>query len=85
MALSFGSLSQTENIGIVLSNPKSDLNIKRINFGIGWNQTASFNERIFIASSNNENSLADVFLSKANGHLINDLDPFLEYLDFLTH
>ena len=43
--------SQTENIGIVLSNPKSDLNVKRINFGVGWNQTASFNERIFIAST----------------------------------
>ena len=76
--------SQTENIGIVLSNPKSDLNVKRINFGVGWNQTASFNERIFIASTNSENSLADVFLSRANGHLINDLDPFLEYLAFWT-
>ena len=64
------------NIGLVFSSPKGDSEWKRINFAIGWNQLANYNNNIRISGRNNTSSLADNILDVAQGHNINDLNAF---------
>ena len=64
------------NIGLVFSGPKGDSEWKRINFAIGWNQLANYNNNIRISRRNNTSSLADNILDVAQGHNINDLNAF---------
>ena len=64
------------NFGVVLSNPKLDSEWKRINFAIGWNQLANYNNNIRVTGRNNTSSLADNILDVSQGHNINDLNVF---------
>jgi len=64
------------NIGLVFSSPKANSEWTRINFAIGWNQLANYNNNIHISGRNNTSSLADNILDVAQGHNINDLNAF---------
>ena len=72
------------NFGFIFSNPKSDNNWKRINFGIGANQLANYDKNIYINTLNNTSSLADNLLSVAQGSTINELDVFFGSPAFWT-
>jgi hypothetical protein len=72
------------NIGLVLSYAKDDPDWKRINFGIGWNQIANYNKNIYIFNENTSSSLADNFLSIAQGNQINELNSFFASPAFWT-
>jgi len=47
-----------------------------LNFGFGVNRIANFNNRFLIEGNNLENSLITDYLSRANGKLIDELNPF---------
>lgn len=72
------------NFGFIFSNPKSNNNWKRINFGIGTNQLANYDKNIYINTLNNTSSLADNLLSVAQGNTINELDVFFGSPAFWT-
>jgi len=72
------------NIGLVLSYAKDDPDWKRVNFGIGWNQLADYNKNIYIYNQNQTSSLADNFLSIAQGNTINNLNSFFAAPAFWT-
>ena len=61
------------SLGIIFSSPQKDTDWKRINFGIGWNQLASFDKTINIKGVNSQNSIVDRILTMTNGTLISDL------------
>ena len=64
------------NIGLVFSSPQENSEWKRINFAIGWNQLANYNNNLRILGRNNTSSLADNILDVAQGNNINDLNAF---------
>jgi len=64
------------NFGYISSNTRDDDDWKRLNFGIGYNQLANYDKNIYINSLNNTSSLADNFISLAQGNTINQLDAF---------
>jgi len=64
------------NLGLVLSTSKKDNDWKRINIGLGWNQLANYDQYIYIDGYNNKSSIADNFLSEAQGNKIDDLNAF---------
>ena len=64
------------NIGLVFSSPKGDSEWKRINFSIGWNQLANYDNNMRVLGRNNTSSLADNILDVAQGHNINNLNAF---------
>jgi hypothetical protein len=72
----YGTGLKIANIGLVFSSPKGDSEWKRINFAIGWNQLANYNNNIRISGRNNTSSLADNILDVAQGHNIDDLNAF---------
>jgi len=47
-----------------------------INFGFGLNRCADFNNRYLIEGNNYSSSLITDYLARANGKLVDDLDPF---------
>ncbi len=61
------------NLGIIFSRPQKDSEWKRINFGIGWNQLASFDKTINIEGINSQNSIVDRILSITEGTLNSNL------------
>lgn len=70
--------------GGVFSRPLSNKSWKRINFGIGINQLASYNRNIIIEGENNTSSLADKMLELAQGNTIEELNYFHTDLAFWT-
>tara|TARA_B100001250_G_C19776652_1_gene779865 strand:- start:301 stop:1797 length:1497 start_codon:yes stop_codon:yes gene_type:complete len=62
------------NLGLVFTIPQNNPNWKRINFGIGWNQLANYNNTITIEGSNNKNSIVDRILEITNGTLKEELE-----------
>ena len=75
------------NLGIVLSNNNinNKSNWKRVNFAIGWNKLADYNQNIRIEGYNYQNSLVDYILSNAQGKNIENLDPFFTLPAFNTY
>ena len=65
-AISIGSL------GLVSSIPQKDPNWKRINFAIGWNQLAKYNNSTKIEGSSN-NSIVNDFIDISNGTSVENL------------
>ena len=62
------------NIGLVFSSPKENSDWKRVNYAIGWNQVANYNNNIRIIGENNTSSLADNILDISQGHTIEELN-----------
>jgi len=62
------------NIGLVFSSPRENSDWKRVNFAIGWNQSANYNKNIRIEGENNTSSLADNILDISQGYSINELN-----------
>ena len=56
-----------------------------LNFGFAVNRLANFNNRFLIEGNNYENSLITDYLSKANGKLIDELNPFDTELAYNTY
>jgi len=66
----------TGNFGYIAVANNDNQEWKRINIGFGYNQLACYNSRFYIETENDHNSLADLFLERANGEIIDNLDPF---------
>jgi len=69
------------NFGIVLSAPLNSVasdkpQWKGVQFGFGVNRLANFNNNVIIEGNNNETSMIDAFVGKANGTPSGNLDPF---------
>lgn len=74
----------TGNFGLVFSAPLTTVasdkpQWKSVQFGFGFNKLANFNNNIIIEGNNNETSLVDVIIAKANGTSPNYLDAFDTY------
>ena len=69
-------------LGIIYTELKNKSDWKRVNFGIGWNSLANYENKLFINGNNNSSSLADVILIRAQGKTINSLNPFDTELAF---
>lgn len=54
-------------------------------FAIGYNRTHSFNRSLFFEGENNSHSIGDLFLQRANGLPVDQLDAFTERLGFDTY
>jgi len=61
------------SLGIIFSSPQKESDWKRVNFGIGWNQLASFDKKINIEGVNGQNSIVDRILTITDGTLKSDL------------
>ncbi|MFC2111224.1 OmpP1/FadL family transporter [Bacteroidota bacterium] len=76
------------NVGIVLAfdadNGQSS-EWKNVQFGFGMNRTNNFNNRTIISGDNDETSLMDDYILKANGTPSNELDPFDTQLAWDTY
>lgn len=55
------------------------------NFGFGINRYANFNNRLLIEGYNNESSLITDYLARAQGNLIDELNPFDTELAYNTY
>jgi len=66
------------NIGIVVTAKLKDTSSgwQTLNFGVGYNRTNNFHNRMSIQGNNTTSSLLDVFVANANGHDPNDFDGF---------
>ena len=73
------------NIGLVFSSPRENSEWKRINFAIGWNQLANYDNNIRIQGENNTSSLADNILAFSQGNSIDELNTFYSYPAFVTY
>ena len=62
------------NIGLVFSSPRKNSDWKRINFAIGWNQLANYDNNIRIQGENNTSSIADNILAISQGYTIDELN-----------
>lgn len=61
------------NLGVVFTIPKDNSDWKRVNFGIGWNQLANYNNNIKIEGVNNSSSIVDRIIAITNGTLTSEL------------
>jgi long-subunit fatty acid transport protein len=75
------------NIGLVASWKLKDTTTgwQSLNFGIGYNRTNNFNNRIDIKGENKSSSLLDVYVANANGHSPDDFDGFSTGLAWTTY
>ncbi len=78
----YGSL--ISNLGVILVGDIIDDKWQRVNIGFGWNQTASYNNSIYLNRNNENSSLADLFLEEADGLTIDNLNSFGTSLAFWT-
>ena len=72
------------NIGLVFSSPIEGSEWKRVNFAIGWNQLANYNNNIRISGRNNTSSLADNILAISQGNTIDELNTLYSAPAFWT-
>ncbi|HBX49774.1 MAG: hypothetical protein A2275_00075 [Bacteroidetes bacterium RIFOXYA12_FULL_35_11] len=74
------------NIGFVSTyksdNPDSDW--KTTSFGIVYNKTNKFDYNYLVEGTNNNSSMIDFFLNRANGNKPENLDDYMERLAFNT-
>ena len=61
------------NLGLVFTIPQNNLDWKRINLAIGWNQLANYDNTIQIERINSQNSIVDRILEITNGTIQEDL------------
>jgi hypothetical protein len=61
------------NIGLVFTIPQNNSDWKRINFALGWNQLANYNNTLKVEGVNSENSIVDRIISLSNGTLTGEL------------
>jgi hypothetical protein len=61
------------NLGVVFTIPQNNSDWKRINFGIGWNQLADYNNNIKIEGINSSSSIVDRIVAITNGTLTSEL------------
>ncbi|MCW3104603.1 MAG: hypothetical protein JWO09_3043 [Bacteroidetes bacterium] len=75
------------NLGMVLSFKLKDTTTgwKSLNFGIGYNRTNNFNNRMDVKGDNTKNSLLDVYVANANGHTSDNFDGFSTGLAWTTY
>ncbi|MCE3280673.1 MAG: hypothetical protein K0S44_2864 [Bacteroidetes bacterium] len=75
------------NIGLVATYKVKDTTSgwQSLNFGIGYNKTNNFHNRIDIKGDNTSSSLLDVFVANANGHSDNSFDGFSTGLAWTTY
>lgn len=65
------------SIGFVGAKKLSDPDWRYFQFGIAYNRTNFFHQRISMAGINTESSIADVFRGQANGYIPDDLPVYL--------
>ncbi len=70
---SYESRLSIGNLGLVFTMPQNNLDWKRINLAIGWNQLANYDNTIQIETINSQNSIVDVILEMTNGTIQEDL------------
>jgi hypothetical protein len=80
----YKSVLKIGNIGLVFTSPREDSEWKRINFAIGWNQLANYENNIRIQGNNNNSSLADNILDESQGYTIDQLNELYSYPAFVT-
>ena len=68
--------SSISNFGYVSTGKNLSNDWTRINFGFGWNQLASYDNKFHLTTSNSQTSFADLLLDQANGVTINNLNSF---------
>lgn len=75
------------NIGLVATFKLKDTTTgwQSLNFGIGYNRTNNFHNRIDIKGDNTTSSLLDVYVANANGHTDSDFDGFSTGLAWTTY
>ncbi len=77
------------NIGIVATIPLDNKNNKtgweNVNFGLTYNRTNNFHNRISTEAYNTKNSLLDTYVAAANGHPDSDFDQFTTGLAWDTY
>jgi len=77
------------NIGLVASIPLNDKNNQSgweyVNFGISYNRTNNFHNRIYTEAYNKNSSLLDTYVAAANGHPDSDFDQFTTGLAWNTY
>jgi long-subunit fatty acid transport protein len=77
------------NIGLVTSIPIDGKNNKSgwesVNFGISYNRTNNFHNRIYTEGYNKNSSLLDSYVASANGHSDTDFDGFSTGLAWETY
>jgi long-subunit fatty acid transport protein len=75
------------NIGLVATWRLKDTTTgwQSLNFGIGYNRTNNFHNRIDVKGNNTKSSLLDVYVANANGHTANDFDGFSTGLAWTTY
>ncbi len=77
------------NIGLVISMPLQTAEEKQewkyVQFGMGINRIANYNNNILIEGENRQSSILDVFINKANGFSSDNLDPFDTQLAWETY
>ena len=72
------------NLGIVISAPKSTGDIKAFNISFGYNRTNNFSRNLNISGVNNKGSLLDSYMLDANGNLPSELDEYTTYKAYDT-
>ena len=72
------------NIGLVFSSPMDNSDWKRVNFAIGWNQLANYNNNISIKGTNNTSTLVQSILDISQGHTIDELNTLYSAPAFWT-
>ncbi len=77
------------NIGLVytnlLSKNPTSVGWKSWNFGIGYNRIENFHSRTSYMGVNPSSSMIDNFTQNSQGINYTDLDPFYEYLAYMTY
>ncbi len=76
------------NIGLVTSmklGEKNHTGWESVNFGLGYNRTNSFQNRVSVEGYNNSSSILDTYVANANGHQSADFDPFSTDLAYQTY
>lgn len=74
------------NVGFVSTykSDKENNDWKTTSFGISYTRTNSFNNSVLIEGQNDNSSLIDLFVDRANGNRAENLDYFVEGLAFET-
>ena len=70
---SYESRLSIGNLGLIFTMPQNNLDWKRINLAIGWNQLANYDNTIQIEKINSQNSIVDRILEITNGTIQEDL------------
>ena len=79
------SIPNLNYVSANILNPQDVGDWNRFNFGIGYNRLDDYNQDIYFSAEQNEHSLSDFILNKANGTSFENLNNFRELLAFNTY